>query len=151
EGKATVPVEFQIEGARSQLNIEMSGQQYELKDYRIALEGKRERGWGRVSIPADANPADNDFYFVFDKPGARNAIIVSEDSQAVFPLQLAASISPDPSFACTAEIISLDQLAGAAWEKTSLLVWQAPLPTDNSAKLVKSFIDRGGQVIFMPP
>ena len=29
----------------------MVGPQYELKDYRIALEGKRERGWGRVSIP----------------------------------------------------------------------------------------------------
>jgi hypothetical protein len=150
EGKATMPVEFQIEGARSQLNIDMVGSQYELKDYRIALEGKRERGWGRVSIPADANPADNDFYFVFDKPAPRNAIIVSDDPQAAWPMQLAASISPDPAFACTAEVVPLDQLAGAAWEKTSLLIWQAPLPKDNSAKLVKAFIDRGGQVIFLP-
>ena len=41
EGKATVPVEFQIEGARSTVNVEMVGPQFELKDYRIALEGKR--------------------------------------------------------------------------------------------------------------
>ncbi len=151
DGKATVPVEFQIEGARSELNVEFAGPQYELKDYRIALEGKGERGWGRISIPADANPADNDFFFVFDKPAPRSAIIVSEDPQAAWPLQLAASISPDPAFACTAEVVPLEQVAGAAWEKTSLLVWQAPLPQDNSAKLVQAFVDRGGQVVFLPP
>jgi hypothetical protein len=151
DGKATIPVEFQIEGARSTVNVEMVGSQYELKDYRIALEGKRERGWGRISIPADANPADNDFFFVFDKPSQRNAIIVCEDPQATWPLQLAASISPDPAFACAAEVVPLEQLAGAAWEKTSLLIWQAPLPRDSSAKLVQAFIDRGGQVLFLPP
>ncbi len=129
----------------------MAGPQYELKDYRIALEGKRERGWGRISIPADANPADNDFFFVFDKPAPRTAIIVSEDPQAAWPLQLAASISPDPAFACAAEVVPLEQLAGAAWEKTSLLIWQAPLPQDSAAKLVQAFVERGGQVIFLPP
>ncbi|MGO9114260.1 MAG: BatA domain-containing protein [Thermoguttaceae bacterium] len=151
DGKATIPVEFQIEGARSEVNVEIVGSQYELKDYRIALEGKRERGWGRISIPADANPADNDFFFVFDKPEPRNAIIVSEDPQAAWPLQLAASISPDPAFACAAEVVPREQLAGAAWEKTSLLIWQAPLPQDSSAKLVQAFVERGGQVIFLPP
>jgi len=149
--KVSVPVELEIEGARSQVNVEMVGPQYELKDYRIALEGKRERGWGRISIPADANPADNDFFFVFDKPAPRNAIIVSEDPQAAWPLQLAASISPDPAFACAAEVVPLEQLAGAAWEKTSLLIWQAPLPQDGSAKLVQAFVEHGGQVIFLPP
>jgi len=151
DGKTTIPVEFQIEGARSEVNVEMVGSQYELKDYRIALEGKRERGWGRISIPADANPADNDFFFVFDKPAPRNAIIVCEDPQAAWPLHLAASISPDPAFACAAEVVPLEQLAGAAWEKTSLLIWQAPLPQDSSAKLVQAFVERGGQVIFLPP
>jgi hypothetical protein len=151
EGKTTMPVEFQIEGARSQVNVEMTGSQYELKDYRIAVEGKHERGWGEVSIPADANPADNHFFFVFDKPAPRRAIIVSEDPQAAWPLQLAASISPDPAFACMADVVPPDQLAGAAWETTSLLIWQAPLPHDSAAKLVKAFVDRGGQVLFLPP
>jgi hypothetical protein len=151
DGKATIPVEFQIEGARSQVNIEIVGSQYELKDYRIPLEGKHERGWGRISIPADANLADNDFFFVFDKPAPRNAIIVSDDPQAAWPLQLAASISPDPAYACAAEVVPREQLSGAAWEKTSLLIWQAPLPQDATAKLVQTFVERGGQVIFLPP
>jgi hypothetical protein len=151
DDKATIPVEFQIEGARSTLNVEMVGSQFELKDYRIALEGKRERGRGRVSVPADANPADNDFYFVFDKPVARNTIIVCEDPPAAWPLQLAASISPDPAFTCAAEVVPPDQLATAPWEKTALLIWQAPLPQDSTAKLVQAFVERGGQVIFLPP
>ncbi|MGO8752555.1 MAG: BatA domain-containing protein [Thermoguttaceae bacterium] len=151
DGKVTIPLELEIEGARSEVNIEMAGPQYELKDYRIALEGKRERGWGRVSIPADANPADNDFYFVFDKPAPRKAVIVAEDPQAAWPLQLAAAISPDPAFACAAEVVPIEQLAGAAWEQASLLLWQAPLPQDSAAKLVQSFVERGGQAIFFPP
>ncbi len=151
DDKVAIPLELQIEGARSVVNIEMVGPQYELKDYRIALEGKRERGWGRVSIPADANPGDNDFYFVFDKPAPRKAIIVAEGPQAAWPLELAAAISPDPAFACAAEVVPIEQLAGVPWEQVSLLLWQAPLPQASAAKLVQSFVERGGQAIFLPP
>ncbi len=151
DGKATIPLALEIEGARSEVNVEMAGSQYELKDYRIPLEGKRERGWGRVSIPADANTADNVFYFVFDKPAPRRAILVAEDPQAAWPLQLAAAISPDPAFSCAADVVPIDQLAGAAWEQASLVLWQAPLPQDGAAKLLQSFVERGGQAIFLPP
>lgn len=151
DDKVTVPVQLEIEGARSEATIEMVGPQYELKDYRIPLEAKRERGWGRVSIPADANPADNDGYFVFDKPSPRKAVLVAEDPQAAWPLRLAAAISPDPGFDCAAEVVPLEQLAGVAWEQVSLLLWQAPLPQEGTAKLVQSFVEQGGQVVFFAP
>jgi hypothetical protein len=151
EGKVTVPLELEIEGARSEMSVEMTGPQYELKDYRIALESKRERGWGRVSIPADANPADNVFYFVFDKPSPRKAVVVAEDPQAAWSLQLAAAVSPDPAFACEAEVVPMEQLSGTAWEQTSLLLWQGPLPAGSAARLVQSLLERGGQAIFFPP
>jgi hypothetical protein len=151
DDKTTIPLELELAGARSEVNVEMAGPQYELKDYRIALEGKQERGWGRVSIPADANPADNDFYFVFDKPAARKAVVVAEDPQAAWPLQLAAAISNDSAFVCDAEVVPVEQLASVAWEQAALLLWQAPLPQESAAKLVQSFVERGGQVIFFPP
>lgn len=149
--KESIPVHFEIDGARSELTIEMSAPQYDLKDYRIALERGRERGWGKVSIPADANPADNEFWFVFDQPVPRRAVIVSDDAQAARPLELAASISPDPAIRCSAEVVSVDQLSVIEWEKTSALLWQVPLPEGETAKRVRSFVDRGGQVIFFPP
>jgi hypothetical protein len=151
ETKIAIPVQFEIDGARSEVTVEMAGGQYDLKDHRIPLERGRERGWGRVSIPADENPADNDFWFAFDRPVPRRAVIVAEDPQAARPLELAAAIPPDPSLQCSAETVAADQLAAVDWGTISLLLWQAPLPQGDAAKPVKSFVDRGGQVIFFPP
>lgn len=151
EDKVQIPLQLEIDGARSELTLDMAGPQYELKDYRIALEGKREQGWGRVTIPADTNLADNDFYFVFDKPVPRKAILVAEDPQAAWPLELAAAISPDATVPCAAEVVSLEQLSSVPWEQVALLLWQAPLPQGTSAGLVQSFVERGGQAIFLPP
>ena len=149
--KVSIPVEFDIEGARSVLTVELDGSTTELKDHRIPLERARERGWGRVSIPADANPADDDFYFVFDVPPPRKTIIVAEEPQVEKPLQLAAAIPPETSFVCTADVIGIDQLPTVDWDQVSLVLWQAQLPLGNEADLLQSFVERGGQVVFLPP
>jgi hypothetical protein len=147
----SVPVQFEINGARSEVTVDMNGATYELKDHSIPIEATRERGWGRVSLPADANPADNEFYFVFDRPQPRRTLIVSEDPRAIAALQLAASISPDPAIPCSAEIITHEQVITADWEGISLLVWHAPLPEKEEAQSVQTFLQRGGQVVFLPP
>ena len=149
--KSVVPIHFEVDGARSEVTVEMTGSKFELREHRITLDKTHERGWGRVSIPADANMADNDYWFVFDQPAPRQAAIVTDDPRAARPLQLAAEISPDPAIKCSAEVIELDRLSAVEWEKLALLLWQAPLPEGDTAKLVKAFIDRGGQVIFFPP
>jgi hypothetical protein len=149
--KLSIPIQFDIEGARSEVTVEISGTEFELKDHRIPLERQRERGWGKVSIPADANSSDNDFYFVFDQPVLRQTVVVADDPQAARPLQLAASISADLALKCSAEVIPVDQLPTVEWEKVSLLLWHAPLPSGDAAVAVQAFVDRGGQVIFFPP
>jgi hypothetical protein len=146
-----LPVQFDIEGARSELTVEMIGPTFELKDHRIPIERTRERGWGKVSIPADSNPADNEYYFVFDRPQPRRTVIVSGDPQAVVALQLAAAISPDPATECSTTVIAAEQLGTVEWEGVSLLVWHAPLPEGNAAAAVQVFIDRGGQILLLPP
>jgi hypothetical protein len=151
DGKVTLPVQFEIEGARSEVTVEMDGPTYELKDHRIPIERTRERGWGKVSVPADANSADNDFYFVFDRPQPRRTLIVADDPRAVAPLQLAAAISPDPAVPCSAEVITREQLTTAEWDALSLLLWHAPLPEGDSAQAVQAYVKRGGQVVFLPP
>ena len=115
-----VPVQIEIDGARSEVTLQVAGEA-ELKDHRIPLEKGRERGWGRVSIPADANPADNDYWFVFEQPAARRTIVVVDDPQAARPLSLAASISPDPALPCTAEVVLQSQAATVDWDQVSLL------------------------------
>ena len=151
DAKETIPVSFEIDGARSQVMVELNGSKAELKDHKLPVEKSRERGWGKVSIPADANIADNDFYFTFDQPLPRLTVVVAEDPQAARPLQLAASISPDPAIKATAEVVGPEQLAGVEWDRVALLLWQAQLPAADAAKVIQGFVDRGGQVIFFPP
>ncbi|MGZ0169745.1 MAG: BatA domain-containing protein [Planctomycetales bacterium] len=147
----TLPVQFEIEGARSELTVNVDGPTLELIDHRIPIERSNDRGWGKVSIPADSNSADNDFYFVFDRPRKRHTLIVSNDPQSAIPLQLAASISPDPATECSAETLTEEQLAAVDWETVSLVLWHAPLPTQESATPLNDYINRGGQVVFLPP
>ena len=149
--KLTLPVQFEIEGARSEVQVELDGREASLKDHPISLDVNRSQGWGRVSLPADFNAADNEFYFVFAESPPRQTVIVAEGGAAVRPVELAAAIVPDPSVKADAVQLTPEQLASVAWEETALLVWQAALPADGDAKLVRSYIEGGGQAIFMPP
>jgi hypothetical protein len=151
DAKLSVPVQFEIEGARSELTVEMIGAIFELKDHRIPIERGRERGWGKVSIPADINPADNEFYFVFDRPQPRKTLIVSDDPQSIAAVQLTAETSPDPAIPCTTEIVSREKAATADWDSMALVVWHAALPDTDAASAVQAFVNRGGQAIFIPP
>ncbi len=138
-------------GARSELSIDMVGDQFDLKDHPLPLQSDHPRGWGRVSIPADLNPADNDCYFAYDVPSPRHTLIVADDAQAVRPLQVAVEVSTDEATESKAEVVTPGNLTDVQWENVGLLLWQSQLPQGDSADLVRSFIDRGGQAIFFPP
>ena len=100
--------------------------------------------------PSASRGTDNDFWFVFEQPAPRRAVVVVDDPSAARPLQLAASISPVPLLECAAEVVTADQLAGVDWDQVSLLLWQAPLPDPAVSKQVRAFVDRGGSAIFFP-
>lgn len=146
-----IPLQFEIDGARSEWNVSLSGGNAELKDHPIPIDDKLQRGWGRVSIPADANPADNDAYFVFDDPPPRKTILVADEPQAARPLLLAAEISSDPNVPHLAEQVQRDQLSTVPWEEVSLLLWQGELPADDERPRIEAFVKAGGHVIFFPP
>jgi hypothetical protein len=150
-GKLELPVRVEIEGARSEVAVEMEGRELAIKDHPVPLEAGREQGWGRISIPADANPADNEFYFAFARSPPRRTVIVAEDAPPLRALQLAAAIPPEPGVESDATFVAPEAIGTVEWEDAALAVWQAPLPTGDHAKLVQSFVDRGGQVLFVPP
>lgn len=151
DDKKTLPVQIEIEGARSVVPVELSGARVDLREHPIPIERTRQRGWGRVSIPTDVNPADDDFYFVFDDPPPRRTILVADDPSGVRPLLLAAEIPTDPAAQCSAELLTPEQLTGVEWDQVSLVLWQSALPGDVGADLLQSFVNRGGQVVFFPP
>src|SRR4029078_3684091 len=89
---------------------------------------KHTQGWGRVSIPADENSADNEFYFVYDEERPRRTLLVAEDRAHARPLELAAANPPDPTIKSNVEVLAPDQLSGVVWEDVALLLWSSPLP-----------------------
>jgi hypothetical protein len=150
-GKLRLPVRFEIEGASSEHTVELEGREFELKNHRIPLPAEHSKGWGRVSIPSDLNPANNEFFFVFDDPPPRRTILVRDEAEQVRPLELAAGISADPSIKCEVETITGEQVATANWEGVALALWQSALPTGPAADEVKRFVDRGGRIVFFAP
>ena len=76
DAPVTIPIQLELDGARSEFTAELSGSELELKNHAVPLAGGNKRGWGRVSIPSDSCPTDNEFYFVYDMPAPRRAIVV---------------------------------------------------------------------------
>jgi hypothetical protein len=154
----TVPLAFEIGGVTSSIDLELAGREAVLKNHVIPLDrGAGPRGWGRVSIPADADAADNDFFFAFDEPPVRRSLVVTPsvetpaERSARAALALAAGIPPTKDQAAVVDTVAVGALATAALEDVAAILWLADLPTGAEATLVRGFLDRGGQVIFFPP
>jgi hypothetical protein len=150
-GRLTLPVKFEIGGISTAVDVELTGREAVLKNHVIPLErSAAARGWGRVSIPADANPADNEFFFAYDAPPPRRSLVVAEDPAAGRVLELVAAIAPDKA-AALVDLVPPGGLAAAAWDEAAALFWQGPLPEGGDAELVQAFLGRGGQVVFFAP
>jgi hypothetical protein len=146
-----LPIELEINGARSEFLVSMQGNSLEIKDHRATLDRSQQRGSGRVRLPADGNLADNEFYFVFDQPPERRSVVVYEDPQVALPLQLAAGIAPSAKLKSSVQLLSIDQARSIPWEGTSLILWQGPLPNEALRLDLQQFLQRGGQILFFPP
>ncbi len=146
-----IPVLIEIEGARSELTVELSGSQTEIRNHRVPLAGNQTQGWGRVSLPADENNADNEFYFVFADPPVRRVVVVSEDRAVTRPLEIAAAVAADGTTEnSNVEVLTPDQLDSLVLDDTSLLMWQTTLPDKSTAPAVENYINGGGNVVFFP-
>ena len=164
QGPVRVPVSVELGGARSTVEIELVGTEAVLARHAIPVDvaalaagdGEpsdlaRGSGWGRVTIPADINPADNEAYFTFGKTPTRRTVLVAEDPRARGALELVAGIPPDKLLVAAVDLVAPEEAAGMTLDEVALLLWQAPLPEAELAALVERFVDRGGEVMFLPP
>lgn len=159
-GPVRVPVGIELGGARSTVEIELEGTSAMLSRHAIAVDpatlagtdasrGASAAGWGRVSIPADANPADNEFWFTFGRAPVRKTLLVAEDPLVRRSLELVAGIPPDKFLEAAVE--SADAESAGALDGVALVVWQAPLPEGAAAARLEAFLDDGGEILFLPP
>ncbi len=151
DSRLTIPIQIEIDGARSEVAIEMVGRQFDLRNHILPIGTSAERGWGRVSIPADANNADNEFYFIYADAPPRRTVLVTDSPEATRALQIAAGIAPDANTTATVDLYAPEQIDSLVLDDAALLLWHAPLPDPQYAGAIQEFAKRGGQVIFFPP
>ncbi|MDA9858402.1 BatA domain-containing protein [Rubripirellula sp.] len=144
------PIRLEIDGARSEFEVEMSGSQFDLVNYAIPIDSNQTRGWGRVSIPSDSHPADNEYFFVYDQSVERKTWIVAEDPEAVVPLKLVASVPPQPNILCSATILTPKQVIGTADDQPALVIWQAAIPAPDTP-LASWLKQVKAPILFFPP
>lgn len=146
-----LPVAVRLDGARSEFEVTTTGEPTVRWEQTIPLDASRERGWGRVSLPSDTNPEDNDAFFVYDRPPERRVLVVTEEPGLSGPLEWAASISPQPEIACSAEVLAAGDADAIDWDSLALVLWHAPIPDPETSAELRRLADRGGRVIFFPP
>ncbi len=149
----TLPVRVLVNGTATTLDAELRGPEFLLQGQAIPIDRQTTRGWGRVELPADANPGDNVYHFVFDEPLPLKSVVVSEDSTVSDPLRaaLTARAEPGRAYACT--VLPAARAAEIVWEETALIVWQAPLPDEDNllGKQLSLHVRAGRGLVFLPP
>ena len=153
DAEETVPVEITINGTRTQKEMTFSGPELNMLGYTLPLGPGDTSGWGRISLPADDNPSDNEAFFVFDDPAVRKTIVYSDDNTVADAIRAAAASPNEPSFSYDAQVIPTAEVAQIPWEETALLFWHAPIPEADSpdATLLKQHVESGRSLILLPP
>ena len=148
-----LPVEFTINGTRTVQMLTITGDEFVRLGYTVKLGAGDERGWGRIDLPADNNPSDNQAYFVYDEPPVRKTIIVSDDQTTATTIATAAATAVDPAIRYDASTLSPGDSAQIPWNETALLLWQAPIPAEDSpeAALLRQHLEKGRTLILLPP
>lgn len=146
-----IPIQFDIGGGKSVIEVDLDDREYEMKDHWIPLGPNKNQGWGTVSIPADVNPADNTYYLAYGTPPERRTLIVAEDEGSLVPLKLVTEIAAEPEIQCVSEVVPQEQLPAVEWEKAATVLWKGRLPEGNDAELLRDFVTQGGTVILFPP
>lgn len=145
-----IPVQVEIEGSRIEVPVHSTGGRAVLRDYPLPLDDTVDSGWGRVSLPADANLADNVAFFAFEPPVPRVTVLFCEDDTVRLPLRLAAEIPSEPSAQHRVLQTQRGLLQTVPWEEVGLLLWQGVMPAGGDLQAVEAFLAAGGQAMFFP-
>lgn len=145
----TLPIAVNLDGVRSQLDLNVVGQNFRWR-HRAALPEGQISGWGSFGIPDDANRRDNITYFVYGAEAPSRACVVSTDAGSGPLLQLAVAALLETNQPPVTLMTPASVRAGFLADRT-LLLWQAPLPEGSVAEEIRSFVVEGGAVMFLAP
>jgi hypothetical protein len=145
--KGSFPLVMNLNGARSQIDMTMPGNDFRFNRILDLGEESGGGGWGVIELPADENNRDNTGYFVFGGQHKIHTVLLGPDTAALRFYGLASV--PDGETRVT-QTLTPEGINELDWESLSLLVWQAgDLP--DTAKQLEPFVQSGGVLLCIPP
>lgn len=144
----TIPLTLTVGNARTQTQLKIDGQH--LRYNKLLDLTSDDQGWGSATLPADENQRDNTCYFVHGSEPHLRAVVVAETSVTAHFLQLAVAPAPHLEHR-SCERVALTRAAELTLNDLAMVLWAAPLPSDELATRLVSFVQKGGTVIFFPP
>ena len=151
---ARIPVTINLDGAPTTETVTIEGQTLRFSRT-LSLSNTDASGWGRVSLSPDPNLRDNHLYFTY---GAQKPLLTTLVHDGTLPdearLALIRAVTPpglDNFELQQLELVGPEpDVAALNLSESALLIWAAPLPTNSAAVIVRSYLEDGGQVLFLP-
>lgn len=149
----TIPIEFTVNGTRTVREMTISGPELVVLGHTVPLGSGNDRGWARIDLPADDNPADNSAFIVFDEAPPRKSVVVSDDPSVSEAIAAAAAAAVEPQAEYEAIQLEPGETAQIPWEETAQLFWHAPIPEGDStdAALLRQHVENGRTLVLLPP
>lgn len=144
------PVTISHLGARTATQVIMTGQTQRFQT-RLPLEGRTEGGHGWVEIADTANQRNNVAFYAYGPEAPVHAYLVVENSTSTETLE-AFTKGIAPGYA-NQEVTALspDRAHVIDYDRASLVVWKAPLPSPPASNQLLEFVKSGGVCLFFPP
>lgn len=147
----TLPVELELNHVKSNVQLEIDNSGGTLEGYRIPIDANQTTGWGSVTLPNDANLADNQFFFVYSVNKRRRATVLAESEEVAQALRQTLEIAAEPGLTNEVDVRTETQVDAIDWESTACLIWQAALPSGGIAEQLQRFVESGRSLLFLPP
>ena len=146
-----VPVAIEVGGARTTVEVELTGKEGRLVGHRVVIDPQLEAGYGAAALPTDRRAGDDRFWFSFGSTPVVETAVFAQSAAVASVVSVAARSPAGPDV--IHEVRRLVSGAGADvdLDGVTFLVWQAPLPEGEAAAEVTRFCEAGGVVLFLPP
>lgn len=117
---------------------------------RLDLGDRKGGGWGRLTLPADANARDNGVYFVYGDEQPLRAAVFAEAPALRSLLAVAAAPAPE-ALNQSAVADSPGKLAATSLDQAALVIWQGALPDEPAQRdRLRAFAAAGGSLLLLP-
>jgi hypothetical protein len=148
----TVDLRVVVNGVTSTRQLTINDRQTSVRGFSIPIDVAAKRGWGRLELPADSNPANNLFHFVYDEAPTLRSVVLTDDDAVAEPLVAVLSASADESRNYACDRLPSKRAHEIPWDETALIVWHATPPKPDSPlhRQLLTHIRNGRRLLFLP-